>query len=245
MTKKALIIGFNYRGTRCPLQGCWNDVRNIYNFLSSRGYSKTNIQTLIDINEIHGKDKVIERMIDFMEKVEPGDQVFFHFSGHGGQLPDEGGEIDEKDGFDECIYADDLEPIRDDDLNQILIGCLPEGATLIAILDCCHSGSGLDLRYIYSKYGPKEENKKEVNRKVICISACEDYDTAADTSYVTNGKRIPQGALTHNFIEAIEKYHSQKWYEIVNQITINTKGYHQIAQLSTSAKDGSQWPVEI
>lgn len=249
MTKRALLIGFNYRASQCPLQGCWNDVQNIYDFLKNRGYLEQNIEVITDANFVWGKENVIGVMIDFIEKVKPGDQIFFHFSGHGGQLPDGKDDVssDEKDGMDECIYADDLEPIRDDVLNQIFVKCLPEGASLVAILDCCHSGTGLDLRYTLSSKGVKEENFATVDRNVVCISACEDYDTAADTSFVTKGKRMPQGALTHSFIEAMTTRHfrTRKWMGVLEDIISKTKGYHQIAQLSSTLENSGQSEVSI
>ena len=37
--KKSLLIGINYTGTSHQLQGCHQDVRNVAEFLSYRGYS--------------------------------------------------------------------------------------------------------------------------------------------------------------------------------------------------------------
>lgn len=87
-------------------------------------------------------------------------RYFFHYSGHGGQTDDDGG--DEDDGYDETIYPVDFEQagvIVDDTMHEIMVGSLPPGCRLTAIMDCCHSGSALDLPYIYSTTG----NIKEPN----------------------------------------------------------------------------------
>lgn len=87
-------------------------------------------------------------------------RFFFHYSGHGGQAKDEDG--DEDDGHDETIYPVDHEEagvIVDDEMHAILVHPLPAGCRLTAIMDCCHSGSALDLPYIYSTTG----NLKEPN----------------------------------------------------------------------------------
>jgi hypothetical protein len=76
---------------------------------------------------------------------QPGDLLVFHYSGHGSQKPDQNG--DEADGLDETICPLDYETkgmITDDRLAEI-VKSLPADRTLFAVLDCCHSGSGLDL----------------------------------------------------------------------------------------------------
>ena len=39
MRKKSLLIGINYTGSRNELRGCHQDVQNVAEFLSYRGYS--------------------------------------------------------------------------------------------------------------------------------------------------------------------------------------------------------------
>ena len=39
--------------------------------------------------------------------------------------------------------------LRDDDLFQILIEPLQEGVHMVSLMDCCHSGTILDLPYIF------------------------------------------------------------------------------------------------
>jgi metacaspase-1 len=80
----------------------------------------------------------------------PNDNLFLHFSGHGGQTEDLDG--DENDGYDETIYPVDFKKagmMTDDEMHNILVSRLPAGCRLTAIFDCCHSGSVLDLPYVY------------------------------------------------------------------------------------------------
>jgi hypothetical protein len=47
--------------------------------------------------------------------------------------------------------------IRDDDLYDILVAPLKAGVFATFIMDCCHSGSVLDLPYAFAADGQQEE----------------------------------------------------------------------------------------
>jgi hypothetical protein len=94
------------------------------------------------------------------------------FSGHGGQTKDLDG--DEEDGYDEVIYPVDFRQaghIVDDEMHEIMVKPLAAGVRLTAIFDSCHSGSALDLPYIYSTQGVlKEPNlAKEAGQGLLGI----------------------------------------------------------------------------
>lgn len=78
--------------------------------------------------------------------------------GHGGQTKDLDG--DEEDGYDEVIYPVDFRQVGhivDDEMHAIMVAPLPPGVRLTAIFDSCHSGTALDLPYIYSTQGLLKE----------------------------------------------------------------------------------------
>jgi hypothetical protein len=80
------------------------------------------------------------------------------FAGHGGQTKDLDG--DEEDGYDEVIYPVDFRQnghITDDEMHRIMVRQLQGGVRLTAIFDSCHSGTALDLPYIYSTQGILKE----------------------------------------------------------------------------------------
>jgi hypothetical protein len=47
--------------------------------------------------------------------------------------------------------------IRDDDLFEILIKPLKDDVHLVSLMDCCHSGTVLDLPYVYKANGEFEK----------------------------------------------------------------------------------------
>lgn len=88
-------------------------------------------------------------------------RLVFQFSGHGGQVPDTDG--DEEDAKDETIIPCDYQSagqITDDDLFKMLVKPLPEGVLLTAIMDCCHSGTGMDLAFIHKIGGKNRDGDK-------------------------------------------------------------------------------------
>lgn len=96
--------------------------------------------------------------------------------GHGGQTEDLDG--DEDDGFDEVIYPVDFRQtshIVDDDLHNIVVKPLQPGVRLTAIFDSCHSGSVLDLPYIYSTKGVLKEPNLAKEAGTGLLSAVQSY----------------------------------------------------------------------
>ncbi|EJU04567.1 peptidase C14 [Dacryopinax primogenitus] len=161
--KKALCIGINYYRTSNELKGCVNDANNMRNFLCRQfGYQMDDIVMLTDDQSnprsIPTRANILQAMQWLVRDAQPNDSLFFHYSGHGGQTPDQDG--DEEDGYDEVIYPVDFEQtshIVDDDMFFIMVKPLPPGCRLTAIFDSCHSGSALDLPYMYSTEGKIKE----------------------------------------------------------------------------------------
>jgi uncharacterized caspase-like protein len=90
--KKALLIGINYFRTPNELKGCLNDVKNIKEFLIERGFKDepSSMVTLTDDNpdKLPLRSNIISSCKWLVEDAQPGDSLFFHFSGHGEQIAD-------------------------------------------------------------------------------------------------------------------------------------------------------------
>ncbi|KKY33921.1 putative caspase-like protein [Diaporthe ampelina] len=161
--RKALLIGINYFGTNAELKGCINDTRNVSSFLMERfGYKREDMVILTDdqANPVlqPTKQNILRAMNWLVGNAQPNDSLFLHYSGHGGQTKDLDG--DEGDGFDEVIYPVDFKQrghIVDDEVHAIVVKPLSPGVRLTAIFDSCHSGSMMDLPYLYSTKGVLKE----------------------------------------------------------------------------------------
>merc|ERR1719353_157106 len=131
----------------------------------------------------------------------PGDVLFFHFSGHGAQEEDPHGY--EEDGMNETILPVDFQRtgmISDDEIAEKLVHRLPEGVRLTALMDSCHSGSGLDLPFVCRPEDRRGTWREETNPfhsagDVQLFSGCADDQTSAD---VCDPYSQPGGAMTTN-----------------------------------------------
>ncbi|KAI4296373.1 hypothetical protein L6164_036336 [Bauhinia variegata] len=214
--KRAVLCGITYRSRTLRLRGTTNDVRNMKELLMETfKFPQEGILVLTEReNDIRPtKKNILESLHWLVKDCQPGDSLVFYFSGHGLQQPDLQG--DEIDGLDETLCPVDFlreGMIVDNDINSILVGPLVKGVTLHAIVDACHSGTILDLTYVYDKKEfkwidnsppAKEPMKKHTSGGLaICLSACLDTQVAADTTAF--GKEM-NGALTYLFAKTIRE----------------------------------------
>ncbi|MDA9072440.1 caspase family protein [bacterium] len=230
--KYALLVGINYIGTKYALNGCINDIHNIRNFLLKRGYNDENITLLSDENSqiMPTKMTILEGLKKLLEAGEKGDQLYFHYSGHGGQLRDNNG--DEMDGRDECLYSCDMVPISDDELKYTIYKYIKPGVSLVCLIDSCNSGTGLDLRFNCNNQNNDlitDNRQIETNGNVYMISGCKSDQTSAD-AYI-NGSYA--GAMTASFLA---KYESNLlWGDLLEKMRGWLKKYRftQIPQFSS------------
>ena len=239
MTKKALIIGINYIGTSSALNGCINDVHNIKKELEKRGYSPEDITLLSDETETKPtRNNILRGLLELI--LSGAEELFFHYSGHGSHVKDLSG--DEKDGQDECLVPLDYTTagmILDDELRGVICS-LSENQSMMCVLDCCHSGSGIDLAYnLYERYGgrylsmKKDHRCKPTNGVCVMFSGCSDEDVSSD-AYI-GGKY--QGAMTHSFLKALDQG-SKTYEDLIRNIRKNLKDgkFSQVSQMSSGKK---------
>ena len=151
--KRALVIGINYVGSKGELFGCHSDAKNMVDFLKTdQGFEDENITILMD--DGHHKSPTYRNIMRAFREIagqsNSGDTVLIHYSGHGGRVKDKTG--DENDGYDETIIPVDYfraGQIIDDDINFDLVRKMKKGVLVTAMMDCCHSGTILDLPYRY------------------------------------------------------------------------------------------------
>ena len=169
--------------------------------------------------------------------------IWFQYSGHGYYKKDKNG--DELDGRDECVVTSDGRFITDDDLNTNLISRMSGDVNMICIMDCCNSGTLLDLKYKYKTRGVCElqyNNKDGAN--IISISGCRDDQTSADAWFSNKWN----GALTRKLMKILER----SKYSITNmnlltelQSDLRSDGFTQRPVITTSRRITDNTPFII
>ena len=151
--------------------------------MNVHGFEESNITILMDDGNHTSptRDNMLAAYRKVVAESVAGDAVFCHYSGHGGKLADDSSDESTcifllvicksrpiyissrsllinvaEDGYDETLVPLDYEQngqIRDDDLYKVLVGSFREGVYCTFVMDCCHSGSVLDLPFQFAADG--------------------------------------------------------------------------------------------
>lgn len=194
MVKILVSFGLNYPGTSAELAGCHNDTNNM-----RLAFLRREFEIMLLCTDAASTPSNMQPTLDNMKRIlklvaksaRKGDTIVLHYSGHGTYVRDRSGE--EKDGYDEALVPTDYHRVgllTDDWLYDNFIAKLPEGCTLFGIMDCCHSGTSLDLPYqlqggsasngFAGAQAQRTTNRPSVKAKVYMVSGCRDDQTAAD-----------------------------------------------------------------
>ncbi|XP_006494338.2 metacaspase-1-like isoform X2 [Citrus sinensis] len=182
-------------------------------------YNKGKFRLKGTINDVRNMRDLLINSFRFQE------EGIIVLTGHGLRQPDFNN--DETDGFDETICPVDFLKegmIIDNDINSIIVKPLKEGVTLHAIVDACHSGTILDLEYVYNKYQmtwednrpPSGARKATDGGLAICLSACQDNQLASDTSAFTGNTM--NGVMTYVLAEIVNKHPGLSYGDLLDLI---------------------------
>ncbi len=237
-TKAALLIGINYAGTKSELKGCINDVQDVERMLTEVYHFKPeNILTLTDAPDKTKTSRagILKGIRWLVQKNREGcSSLWFHYSGHGTHVADRS--RDERDGRDECIVPSDSNLISDDVLFSTLVAPLTAETRLVGFMDCCHSGTQLDLkyRYIAGERSVIEHYRQTSKAAAIILSGCKDPQTSADAFFKDEGW---SGAMTRHLIEVLrEAKYNITCYNILRKLRAKLREgkFAQIPQLTCS-----------
>lgn len=206
--KYAITIGINYddeQDSDDDLSGCTNDLNNINQFLLQKcNFSSFNILTLYDTEATkYNIETAIKKMVIFA-KNNKNSELWLSFSGHGGQE----NSFIEKNGKSEFIYpVDHLSAgyISDDWLKINLVNSLPTDCKLFVLMDCCHSGTNLDLPYkIYNNKLITNNNIQLPLANIIKISGCRDNQISEENW--CNSSNYYLGTLINAFLNTNDNF---------------------------------------
>ncbi|KAL5512628.1 hypothetical protein ACEPAG_3281 [Sanghuangporus baumii] len=257
--RKALLIGIKYyrpqyyKNTRITsLKGPHHDVREVQRLLQGvYGWDPECFRILKDDNGPRENQPTLKNIRheikELVKDAQPGDNLFFYFSGHGSQVEDQ--DDDEDDGKDEVLVSCDGQLLVDDELHEILVKPIPEGCHLTAVLDCCSSGTGLGACFFYFfaevlgldrhgsvdlPYSALQAEKdacdstervpgRPVRRKhskgnVVLLSACADAEHAAEKIDLEDEHGRVRGMLTKAFIDSLKTRRKSTYDELMTSV---------------------------
>lgn len=282
--RTALLVGINYNNNPvATLNGCYNDVVNVSQYLRSvLAYPASAVVILTDGNRGAAgagtasavpptRQNIIAGMTALVSGMVAGDEAIFHYSGHGSLVRDTNG--DEVTGLDSCLCPLDYNApasagggiITDDEIRTLLVNKVPRGARLYVILDCCHNGTGCDVRYKYEDFSVllrpptgrnpaiwRTQQKAFTNGKytdtageVFMISGSRDEQTSAD-AYINNAFA---GALTYAVFSILRANNATlrtySWSALLRDVRhfMRVNRYSQIPQVMTGQLISPARPV--
>jgi len=232
-TKHAFLVGINqYQLPGNNLRGCVNDIQDAQSkMLVPQGFK--DIKVLTDKQATRAN--ILAGLSSMVKSAQPGDFLYFHYSGHGAQVDDTNG--DEPDGQDEILCPTDLKVVNGtfqnavvDDEIQTILGQLKPGVGFLMVSDSCHSGSIDQLSQSFSATQPRAFNMPahlanatplQANKTLmsayqnrvrggqyVVITGCQDDQTSAD-AYI-NGRY--NGALTYYLLDTFTKGGASQTY---------------------------------
>lgn len=159
----ALLIGINcYIPNRLPdgtsyrnLAGSVRDINHVTDFLKLKLKVPDNqIFTLTATGELEPSEppdklptyeNIVAMFAHLTQIAQPGDQIYIHYSGHGGRAQTNYPQLKGENGIDETLVPYDIgKPtaryLRDIELAKLLEKMVDKGLIVTVILDSCHSG---------------------------------------------------------------------------------------------------------
>lgn len=243
--KKALIIAIG----DYPSAGGWskinssNDVTIIKDALVLQGFMEKNIAWLVDKEAT--KDGILKAFEQLSKKINRGDLIYIHFSGHGQQMQDDNG--DEIDGLDEALVPYDAamryeldaakgrNHLRDDQLSVILDGIRKKvGVTgdVIVVLDACHSGTatraigssrGTEMIFASNEFNAEKNANIPLKKGFYEVGASMDLSpvvvisgsSASERNFEYTYENTSYGSLSFAIAKAFQQLHKGMTYRSV------------------------------
>lgn len=203
--KKVLLVGINYSGDPYKvLRGCIRDIFKLLKKLNDV-YPKHNHATykiitdrILDDVANPSRENILEGLKWLVSDLQPGDSVYFHYSGHG--------EMDAGRFRLLCFYNKKIEYIYCDELRKFLVDKIPADCRCFVTFDCCHSGNPLGLRYHYDVSGNMDINTTGLDSDglVVYFGASGENEVAADT-YGQRHLLQFGGTMMNSFMDAFTK----------------------------------------
>ena len=161
-------------GGPLTLPSCGNDARAMSELARALGYD-----SVVLLDEEATTAAFYALWNNAAVNLMPGDALLMSFSGHGSQLPNSSGDL-EDDGLDEttCFYD---RMLLDDELNGLLRG-LREGVRVHLVFDSCHSGTAFKSVLDVTDAEEISKDRAAEVKGMLAATSMPDLQATGDTS---------------------------------------------------------------
>jgi hypothetical protein len=251
---KALFIGIQYQAIpSVALQSCIQDIENSKQKIQELYPDCASIRVLTESSELKPTRKnILESIAWLVEDIKPGQHIFFHYSGHGGQLVDKSGAY--KSIFENCIYpckGKKLQIILDDEIRKALIEKVPKGSKCFIVMDSYSGNATISLEHTWQTtedhtlYYVQDLEMPSLEGKIIVLSSCqtEDAPISHEAIYSQTG-----GVLSSILPQILDKNNDQlemKDYMWSILKTLKARGCAKIPLISASRPMGPAQSIDL
>ena len=247
--KKALLVGINYQkdaSTTNDLNGCVNDVNHLFNYITNNCYFAEKDITVLCNAQDTTKENIQNELRDlvYFSYRNPNSELWFSYSGHGAGMFS----MNEQDKQCEVLCPSDYGTngfIYDTWLREYFVNRLHPSTKLFILMDCCHSGTNVNLPYQLIDHKETEITTKNnaLLANVIKISGCQDAQTSME-SYQQDTQEF-RGALTNAFIQNATEFKGTIFHVLCDNVRkdLQDKGFKQVPMLSFSQLGDSKWSL--
>ena len=225
------------------MNGCENDMNRLSEWIQDRCHFENN-----DIKKLTSTSATkmnimneLKDMVDFA-KNNNDSELWLSYSGHGSYYSS----FKESDYQNEIICPCDYQTngfISDDWLRKEFVDKLPSDCKVFVIMDCCHSGSNMDLPYCMkdNEITRREDmSAPDSIAKIIKLSGCLDNQVSMD--YYNREMREFQGAFTNSFVMSHKELSMIDTVNDLNEYLRNNR-FKQISELALSKSELCEWKI--
>ncbi|MBW4613553.1 MAG: caspase family protein [Desmonostoc vinosum HA7617-LM4] len=205
----ALLIGIDlYLPNTLPsgssynsLEGCVRDINHVASFLQNTlqvpqaqifKLTASNFDGFNELkepaNQLPTYENIVAKFQELTDLAQPQDQVYIHYSGHGGRAVTIYPELKGNSGVDEALVPmnignSEARYIRDLEIAKLLQNMVDKGLVVTVVLDSCHSGGA-------TRGGVNDSGIRGLNKNVV------DTTPRSQVSLIASAEELMQNWLT-------------------------------------------------
>ena len=251
---KALFVGIEYSDIpSIALKSSQQDIEISKQKIQELYPDCINVRTVSEASEIKPTRKNILKAIQWLvEDIKPGQHVFFHYSGHGGQLVDINGAY--KSIFENCIYpckGKRLQIILDEEIRKELIEKIPNGSKCFIVMDSYSGNATIELEHTWQTaedhtlYYVQDIEMPSLEGKVIVLSSCLTDDTPMNPTAIYGQTGGVLSSILPQILDKNDDQLEMKEYMWSVLRTLKERGCSKIPVLSATRPMGPTQIIDL